>query len=61
METNNIDMEELIKMKELVDMEKYEKDNDKKWDKHDEHSHCGEVNIFTRNVYLSIDCHERKW
>ncbi|GAE01366.1 hypothetical protein CBO05C_1056 [Clostridium botulinum B str. Osaka05] len=61
METNNIDMEELIKMKELADMDKYEKDNDKKWDKHDRNSHCGKVNIYTRNVYLSIDCHGHKW
>ncbi|HDK7155379.1 hypothetical protein FDC49_04630 [Clostridium sporogenes] len=61
METNNIDMEELMKMEELVDMEKYEKDNEKKWDKHDRNSHCGKVNIFTRNVYLSIDCHGHRW
>jgi len=54
-------MEELMKMKELVDMEKYEKDNEKKWDKHDRNSHCGKVNIYTRNVYLSIDCHGHKW
>ncbi|EPY6472369.1 hypothetical protein ACWO4B_003060 [Clostridium sporogenes] len=61
METNNIDMEELMKMKELVEMENYEKDNEKKWDKHDRNSHCGKVNIFTKNVYLSINCHGHKW
>ncbi|EPY2277279.1 hypothetical protein ACXAT3_002020 [Clostridium sporogenes] len=61
METNNIDMEELMKMKELIDMEKCEKDNDKEWDKHHGDSHCGKVNIFTRNVYLSINCHGHKW
>ncbi|AKC61576.1 hypothetical protein C3B64_14385 [Clostridium botulinum] len=61
METNNIDMEELMKMKEFIDMEKCEKDNEKEWDKHDKNSHCGKVNIFTKNVYLSINCHGRKW
>ncbi|EHN15135.1 hypothetical protein [Clostridium sporogenes] len=61
METNNIDMEELMKMKEFIDMEKCEKDNEKEWDKHDKNSHCGKVNIFTKNVYLSINFHGRKW
>ncbi|EKS4344881.1 hypothetical protein [Clostridium sporogenes] len=61
MEINNIDMEELMKMKELMNMEESSEDNEKKWDKHDKHSHCGKVNIYTKNVYLSINCHDRKW
>ncbi len=46
METNNIDMEELMKMKELVDMEKYEKDNEK--------SGINTINIHTvvRLIYI---------
>ncbi|MCR1934814.1 hypothetical protein ACQX0N_00415 [Clostridium tepidum] len=61
MEKNNVDMEDLMKMKELVDMQKCEKDNEKKCDKQDKNSQCGNINIFTKNVYLSINCNGAKW
>lgn len=60
MEKNNNDMEDLMKIKELMENEDSAECNDKKWDRHDRCENCGKVNIFTRNVYLSINCCHHK-
>ncbi|BDR64386.1 hypothetical protein K144313037_12470 [Clostridium tetani] len=56
MEMDNINIEELIKMKECIE------DGERKKDKHDKCKNCGKVNIFAKNVYLDINCCcHKKW
>lgn len=50
MEMDNINIEELIKIKECIE------DSERKKDKHDKCKNCGKVNIFAKNVYLDINC-----
>ncbi|WP_164968440.1 hypothetical protein [Clostridium tetani] len=50
MEIDNMNMEELMEMKDSVEC------SDRRKDKHDKCSNCGKVNIFTKNVYLDINC-----
>ncbi|BDR64515.1 Uncharacterised protein [Clostridium tetani] len=50
MEMDNMSMEELMEMKETFES------SDRRKDKHDKCPKCGEVNIYTKNVYLDINC-----
>ncbi|BDR72687.1 hypothetical protein K144316041_13950 [Clostridium tetani] len=50
METNNMNMEELMEMNNSVEC------SDRRKDKNDKCPNCGKVNIFTKNVYLDINC-----
>ncbi|BDR69783.1 hypothetical protein K144313037_11950 [Clostridium tetani] len=50
MEIDNINIEELIEMKEAIES------NDRRKDKHHKCPNCGKVNIYAKNVYLNINC-----
>ena len=60
MEKDNKNMENLNEMEELMEMQESVENYDEKHWGHNKCKNCGKVNIFTRNLYLDINCCKRK-
>lgn len=55
-------MEKDKNMEELMEMQESVENYDEKKRKHGKCENCGKVNIFTKNLYLDINCcSHKKW